>query len=175
MLAFSYFCCRDQNTCSFLSKPYFLIWLLFLPRELPLCRLIKDSLNVKENGWTSVLWLKLFLLLKSCFFLVISLIKYLTFFFFWKVGIWMPAFETQKVHLYKYFCILWAFRILSPETISVMWNFHRSWHILPSGFCPGHSPNLPGQVTGDSWSAGSHGFLSVAGDTVTTPQNYLSL
>lgn len=68
------------------------------------------------------------------------------------VGIWEPVLETQKVYLYKYFCILLAFRILSPETISVMWNFHSSWQKLPSGFCSWHSTKLPGEVTEDSSS-----------------------
>lgn len=83
----------------------------------------------------------------------------------------MRAVEIQKVHLYKYFCILWAFRILSPETISVMWNIHSSWQKLPSGFCPWHSTKRPGEVTGDASVARSCGFLCVAGDTLTTSQN----
>lgn len=83
----------------------------------------------------------------------------------------MRAVEIQKVHLYKYFCILWAFRIVSPETISVMWNIHSSWQKLPSGFCPWHSTKRPGEVAGDSSVARSCGFLCVAGDTLTTSQN----
>lgn len=60
-----------------------------------------------------------------------------------------------------------AFRILSPETISVLRNFHSGWQKLPSGFCPWHSTNLPGEVTADPWVARSCGFLSVAGDTLS--------
>ena len=51
-----------------------------------------------------------------------------------------------------------------PETISVLWYFHRSWHKLPSGSCPWHSTKLPGRVPGGSWTVISCGFLSVAGD-----------
>lgn len=95
------------------------------------------------------MWSKLFVFLKPCCFLVINQIKYLTSVL---VGIWEPVFETQKVYLYKYFCILLAFRILSPETISVIWNFHSSWQKLPSGFCSWHSTKLPGEVTEDTLS-----------------------
>lgn len=111
------------------------------------------------------------MLLKSYCFLVIGLIKCPHPLHFWKVGIWVPVFETQKVHLYKYFCILWAFRILSQETISVAWNFHRSWHAKPSGFCPCCASNLPSQVTRDFLKCHTPEIPVLGSDTVTAPSS----
>lgn len=93
--------------------------------------------------------------LKSRCFLVINKIPH---FLLKGWDIRVCVFETWKAHLYKYFCILRAFTILSPETTSVTWNFHGGWHKPPSGFCPQHSTKLPGQVTGDP-TARFCGFL----------------
>lgn len=49
-----------------------------------------------------------------------------------------------------------------------MGNFHSGWQKLPSGFCPWHSTNLPGEDSADSGVARSRGFLCVAGDTLST-------
>lgn len=81
--------------------------------------------------------------LKSCYFPVISYIKYLN--SFWEIRMWQPVFETQKVHLYKHFWfygLLGSYHQIPFLLCGIFVVVSTSWH-LASTLLPARSTGTP--------------------------------